>query len=121
MNRLYKFETINRITSEFYKEEFWRMGTVTDVKKQYIRVLDCPNLIPHITYLDENDEGTFVVTLELNGYMQSNVIGYYKVRILIRKIEMLDKRLSFKIQLIGPLKNGSNMLTDEELTKDDEI
>ena len=121
MNRLYKFETINRITSEFYREEFWRMGTVKDVKKQYITVLDCPNLIPHITYLDEHDEGTFVVTLNLKGYIETNVIGYYKVRILIRKLEMLDKRMCYKIRLVGPLKNGSNMLTDDDLTKDDDL
>lgn len=121
MNRLYKFETINRITSELYPEEFWRMGTVKDVKKQYIEVLETPNLIPHITYLDENDEGTFGVILHMNGYMQTQVISYYKVRILIRKLEMLDKRISFKIRLLSNLKNGSNVLTDDDLIKDGEI
>jgi hypothetical protein len=121
MNRLYKFETINRITSEYYREEFWRLGTLKDVKKHYITVLDTPNLIPHLTYLDDNDEGTFVITLNLKGYMESNVIGHYKVRILIKKIEMLDKRISYKIRLIGPLKNGTNILTDEEAVNNDEI
>ncbi len=121
MNRLYKFETINRVTSEFYKEEFWRMGTVTDVKKQYIKVLDCPNLIPHLTYLDDNDEGTFIVILHKDGFMQTSVIGYYKVRILIRKLEMLDKRISYKIKSIGPFKNGSNMFSDTDAINDDDI
>lgn len=121
MNRLYKFETINRVTSELYPEEYWRLGTSRDIKIQYALVIETPNLIPHITYLDNDYEATFVVTLSLKGYMQTNVIGYYKVRILIRKLEMLDKRISFKVRMVGPSKNGNHMLMDDDLIKDDDI
>lgn len=106
MNRIYKFETINRVTSELYPEDYWRMGTTNDVKLQYIEMLRSPNLVPHITYLNPQDEVTFVVTLYQEGYDESNIVGRYKVWVMIRKLEMLEKNIKYRIRLID-LENGN--------------
>lgn len=106
MNRIYKFETINRVTSELYAEEYWRMGTSTDIKKQYIKMLSSPNLVAHVTCLNPQDECTFIITLNRDGYNESNVIGNYKVWILIKKLEMLDKDIRYRIRLFD-YKNGN--------------
>lgn len=101
MNRIYKFETIDRVTREVYPEEYWRMGTITNVKKQYETIYDAPNLLSYVTYLNNEDEHTFVVTLNLKGHNENTIIGRYKVWVLIRKLEMLDKRISYSIRIIN--------------------
>lgn len=105
MNRIYKFETINRVTCEVYHEDYWRMGTSKDVKLQYIEMLNSPNLVAHVTFLQPEDEVTFVVTLNQEGYDESNIVGRYKVWVMIRKLEMLDKNISYRIRVVG-LQNG---------------